>query len=348
MAAFQQDFTRSTATSAQLVPVKKLYQIYVSFCSFGKGHRVSVENLRMDTRTFQKFCRDAGLMDKNLNSTRLDLIFSKIRVKKDKKQKVIDFDSFIEALQECAKVLNIHYSVIQNHILNSNARPSLGGARRAPQLSAMVDYSGAYDGSSSANVYTVRRATENDLKSVVSLRIACALQQDATAQINSTAVSQGVRVGLIEHSSAGLLQPRYYVATYNENEIIGMMAVRPEWNDMNAKCSWKITSMYVEKNHSTEIVCYKLLKEGVMEDAVVLDVSTISINVLTNDTNLLDFYRKMEFVIDDYVELNKDIKYGLPEFQNSVIGNASSGEYQLSPVIAQKGVEWSGGSNTSN
>ena len=58
-------------------PTQQMYHLYLRFCSFGKGHRVPAESLKMDSRTLLKFCRDGGLLDDKLDRTRVDLIFTK-------------------------------------------------------------------------------------------------------------------------------------------------------------------------------------------------------------------------------------------------------------------------------
>ena len=222
-------------------PTQEMHRTYIRFCSFGKGHRIPHELLKMDSRTFQKFCRDAGLVDSTLNSTRVDLIFTKLTKRSNlgQKTKQIDFDSFIYSLQECSQVLGLPYLTVQNHILDSKVSPSLGGARRAPQLTSVLARTESFrsSGTGKANAYTVRRADPNDLAAVVSLRIAFALEQDASRDINSARVTQGVTAGLVVNSTAGLLQPRYYVATVQATEeIVGMIGVTPEWNDLLGNC----------------------------------------------------------------------------------------------------------------
>jgi hypothetical protein len=350
MAAFQTTTTQAQATGdlssyyaapGSIDSTQEMYHVFVRFVRFGKGHRTPTEVLKMDSRTFQKFCRDAGLVDNVLNSTRIDLIFTKLTSRDprtQKKSKNIDFDGFISSLQECAVVLNTPYLTVQNHITNSNVSPSLGGSKRATQLTSILNTNNIIN-----SPFTVRRANQNDLDSVVSLRIAFALEQDASMNINSATVKQGVSAGLVESGSAGLLQPRYYVASVNENEIIGMIGIRPEWNDMAGNCTWNITSMYVERSYQDQNINYKMLKEGVMEDAVVLNVSTLSLNIPRNNERLINFFhRDMQFKIpSNNVNMIKQVSLGLPVMHKGNDRTSNIGTASKESSAREKGIQWS-------
>ena len=43
------------AEQQQADPSRELYKIYQRFCAFGKGHRLTAQQLSMDSRTFQKY-----------------------------------------------------------------------------------------------------------------------------------------------------------------------------------------------------------------------------------------------------------------------------------------------------
>ncbi len=161
--------------------------------------------------------------------------------------------------------------------------------------------------------------------------------------INSATVKQGVSAGLVESGSAGLLQPRYYVASVNENEIIGMIGIRPEWNDMAGNCTWNITSMYVERSYQDQNINYKMLKEGVMEDAVVLNVSTLSLNIPRNNERLINFFhRDMQFKIpSNNVNMIKQVSLGLPVMHKGNDRTSNIGTASKESSAREKGIQWS-------
>ena len=52
---------------------------FKSFCAFGGGGATAVA--LMDGAKLAKLCRDVKLLDKNLTSTDVDIIFSKVKAK---------------------------------------------------------------------------------------------------------------------------------------------------------------------------------------------------------------------------------------------------------------------------
>ena len=77
-----------------------LRRIFLRFSSFGRGHRIDVRMLRMDGRTFVKFCRDTGLLSsRSMSQTAADLIFAKLR---RHGERAIDFVQFLVALRHVA------------------------------------------------------------------------------------------------------------------------------------------------------------------------------------------------------------------------------------------------------
>lgn len=65
-----------------------LRDLFDQFCAFGAGQSSS---FRMDGATFTKFCKDTGLLDKQLNKTAVDLIFMQSKQKTERK---ISFEEF--------------------------------------------------------------------------------------------------------------------------------------------------------------------------------------------------------------------------------------------------------------
>ncbi|XP_003384590.1 PREDICTED: tubulin polymerization-promoting protein family member 2-like [Amphimedon queenslandica] len=70
-----------------------LEDVFQSFCSFGEGLKGSAA---MDNAKFAKLTRDVKILDKKLTSTDVDIIFSKVKAKTDRK---INFEQFKEAVR---------------------------------------------------------------------------------------------------------------------------------------------------------------------------------------------------------------------------------------------------------
>ena len=307
---------------------QQMYHIFLRFCSFGAGHRVAVESLKMDSRTLQKFCRDAGLLDSTLNKTRVDLILTKLLTRRDPKtnkiikSKKIDFNDFIYCLQECAAVLGEPYIVLQNFIIESSVQPTIGPPPRIKRFSERMKDNSESTSSNitgQANIaspYSVRRANINDLDAVVSLRIAASAvrveQEDSPSLhlLNKDTVTRGVTAGLIENLHGGLLQPRYWIATADERDVVGVIGVTPQWNDLQGNCVWNITSLHVVPQHRGQGVESMMIHEGVIEDAAVLDLQAVSVHVPVSDRGSLQMYDAMEFVSSKTIKMVKQFGAG--------------------------------------
>jgi hypothetical protein len=109
-------------------PARELYKIYQRFCAFGKGHRVAAQQLAMDSRTFQKFCRDAGVISKRLTKTSVDLVFTKV---KSRGQRTIDFNGFLECLRHVSAARQVTFDALVTYILKSGVGPTTNSATQA-------------------------------------------------------------------------------------------------------------------------------------------------------------------------------------------------------------------------
>jgi hypothetical protein len=72
-----------------------LHTIYMDFCKFGDKNNHG----EMDNAHFAKFCKDTGLVDKNCTATDVDIIFTKVKAKSERK---INFEKFDQALHQIA------------------------------------------------------------------------------------------------------------------------------------------------------------------------------------------------------------------------------------------------------
>jgi len=72
--------------------------VYRSFCAFGaeKGGAAPL----MEGAKFAKLCRDLNLLDRSVTPTDVDIIFSKVKPKTERK---INFSQFNEALRQLAE-----------------------------------------------------------------------------------------------------------------------------------------------------------------------------------------------------------------------------------------------------
>ena len=123
-------------------PARDLYKIYQRFCAFGKGHRVAAQQLSMDSRTFVKFCKDAGLISKRLTKTSVDLIFTKVKARG---QRVIDFNGFLECLRHAAAARRVTFDALVTYVLRSKVGPTTNTVTQAESVRFHDDV-GSYTG----------------------------------------------------------------------------------------------------------------------------------------------------------------------------------------------------------
>lgn len=105
--------------------------------------------------------------------------------------------------------------------------------------------------------------------------------------------------------------------------------------------TWKITSLFVEMDHQGQSISHKLLQDGVMEDALVLDVSTVTVNIHINDERLLDFYHHMEFSSEANVIMRRLTKSGMPINKTGRGEEVVEGGKGRELVMGEKGIQWS-------
>ena len=91
-----------------------LQLIYERFCTFGKGHKVVLQDIRMESRSFIKFCKDTTIISKQLSQTSCDLIFTKV---KQKGTRTIDFIGFLSCLEQASHQRGVEFDQLIHHIL---------------------------------------------------------------------------------------------------------------------------------------------------------------------------------------------------------------------------------------
>lgn len=75
-------------------------EIFKTFCAFGGDKTLSAPAAMLDGAKFAKMTKDLNLLDKNLSTTDVDIIFTKVKQKAERK---ITFAQFQEALKLLAE-----------------------------------------------------------------------------------------------------------------------------------------------------------------------------------------------------------------------------------------------------
>ncbi|KAI8924042.1 p25-alpha-domain-containing protein [Entophlyctis helioformis] len=124
-----------------MATIEDLYNCFSSFCQFGSSRNLSsmgsmtdLAGPTMDGARWAKFCRDSGLLDKDISATDIDIMFNKVKAKTARR---IDFDQFQAALRLIAakrfgnsKSPTEAFAAIIRTIVNGNVRPVLQGTVR--------------------------------------------------------------------------------------------------------------------------------------------------------------------------------------------------------------------------
>lgn len=263
-------------------PVEELRNKYFRFCAFGRGHRVRVHKLKMDSRTWLKFCRDSGIVNSDLNRTRIDLIFTKVA---GRGKKTVDFEGFLECLRSAAISRKTTYALLVMHIIESQVTPTIGGhsnlagAMNAPG-SPIFNNSILDVKDQALSAYTVREANENDLDDILVLFAALGETSKATdVQINISAMIAGLTHGLQSNTSN-----RYWVVVYaGTHKPVGFVSIVQVWNDWEACNDWMLTQIYVQQEHRRRQLGKRLLQKV---KTVALDENVGSIKARLQTNNL--------------------------------------------------------------
>lgn len=91
-----------------MASTQDLYDVYVSFCSFGSNRNLATGSsssltgdVTMEGSKFSKLCKDCKVIDnKKVTSTDVDILFNKVKSKGSRR---IDWDEFQEAFQYLAE-----------------------------------------------------------------------------------------------------------------------------------------------------------------------------------------------------------------------------------------------------
>ncbi len=254
MAALTNDAAEASAAAQDVAvpdagaeqPLDLLYGTYLRFCAFGKGHRIDPSKLRMDSRTFLKIFRDAGLLDRNLSVTRVDLVFTKLT---GNRGKFIDFETFLDGLRMAAVARRTTYEGVVQHITDAHLEPSNGTRRSRRRGPATLNAPAAY---------SVRTATPDDLDAIVALQHELAAETCRGLQLDPQRVQAGTLAGLAPDSSS---RTHYWVAeTGGGKEVVGFASVSREFDDWFATSEWWITHIFVNRPNRLRGVGKLLIK----------------------------------------------------------------------------------------
>ncbi|CAM9808286.1 unnamed protein product, partial [Discosporangium mesarthrocarpum] len=99
-----------------------IHNVFLDFCSFGAGQAGSAE---MDSAKFVKLANDCKLVNKNLTTTDLDIIFTRVKPKGARK---IGVDTFLEALSEIAAHKGVSFEDVASTIVAAGGPIAAGVA----------------------------------------------------------------------------------------------------------------------------------------------------------------------------------------------------------------------------
>ena len=98
---------------------------------------------------------------------------------------------------------------------------------------------------------SVRPGRASDLSHLVRLTCDLASETEHGLTLDKAKVTAGVAAGLPTAAAAAALAPRYWVAEREDStergdsDLVGFVAISPEWSDWWACTYWWITSVYV-------------------------------------------------------------------------------------------------------
>lgn len=112
----------------------QLYLMFAQYNSFGGGSR---DPTVMDSATFAKVFRDKGLVSRSLDTSALDIIFTRV---KEKGKQRITFKQFAEGVQVVAERLGQPLDALVQHLLETGGPALSQGSLRSHQQPAQGGY----------------------------------------------------------------------------------------------------------------------------------------------------------------------------------------------------------------
>ncbi|KAG2437244.1 hypothetical protein HXX76_005907 [Chlamydomonas incerta] len=123
-----------------------LKNAFIAFASYGKGQMLKQD---MDNKNFSKCIKDAGILDKVITATEVDITFMKVKAKTDR---TINFAQFCTALESFAAKLKVSPDVLYAKI---EAASPTSNATKAEAVKFHDDknlYTGVYKNGGPTNI----------------------------------------------------------------------------------------------------------------------------------------------------------------------------------------------------
>lgn len=146
---------------------------------------------------------------------------------------------------------------------------------------------------------TIRRATIDDLKTVVRYNAALAKETEDQS-LDRSVLTSGVRRALQDDSLCV-----YYIAELG-GEPVGQTAITFEWSDWRNGLFWWIQSVYVDDRFRRKGVFRALYAHVQAEAKSQPDVCGLRLYVIRDNTRALDTYRNLGMTVSDYLLCEED------------------------------------------
>ena len=147
--------------------------------------------------------------------------------------------------------------------------------------------------SSAATPSGVREALPSDRAAIMKYTIDMADETEEDCTLDPVKVEKGVGFVL---SGQGL-SSKYWVATDDEDKVIGMVGVSPEWSDWWGVEYWWVISVYVEPSSRRRGVAARMMR-GALAAAEAQGVQTVNLRVEKDNESAQALYRSVGFAVD--------------------------------------------------
>ena len=148
---------------------------------------------------------------------------------------------------------------------------------------------------------TVRRGLQKDLPQLLQLTKDLAKETENGLVLDDALLTVGVGRGL-STTPDDAASPIYFVgiasSDQGDEQIVGFLAISPEWSDWWATWYWWVISVFVDANRRRQGVA-TLLFEAMQQEADTIGVQTVNLRVETANAAAQTFYHNIGFAIDD-------------------------------------------------
>ena len=148
---------------------------------------------------------------------------------------------------------------------------------------------------------TVRRGLQKDLPQLLQLTKDLAKETENGLVLDDALLTIGIGRGL-STTPDDAASPIYFVgiasSDQGDEQIVGFLAISPEWSDWWATWYWWVISVFVDANRRRQGVA-TLLFEAMQQEADTIGVQTVNLRVETANADAQTFYHNIGFAIDD-------------------------------------------------